>query len=435
MDVRTEKFPAMIREKGWGMKIAIMGFGTVGSGVKEVLELNREQVEKKGGDKIEIKYILARREHIPGVPDELVTTDFSVIEKDPEVELVVEAIGGIHPAYEYIMSCLEKGKHVVSSNKAVVDACGSKLMRTAKEHNCNFYFEASVGGGIPVIRTLYHNYAGENVTEITGILNGTSNFILSKMKDEGSTFADTLKEAQRLGYAEKDPSADVDGFDTSRKTAILLSMSSGMRCRHEDIHTEGIREISDMDMAYAKQMDYHTRLLGSVETVEDKYFAYVAPIMVGKDDPLYFVNGVYNGIRIVGNCLGNTMLYGKGAGKLPTASAVVSDIIAAARHKNHFQGIGWSEKMIEIEPMGSNAFRYFLRIEGTAEGIQKELKSYFLDGGEALKPIVLKGRQDEFAIVSDILFEEDFLARLRGFEEETGRRVFHFIRMKGMAEE
>ena len=159
------------------MKIAIMGFGTVGSGVKEVLELNREQVEKKGGDKIEIKYILARREHIPGVPDELVTTDFSVIEKDPEVELVVEAIGGIHPAYEYIMSCLEKGKHVVSSNKAVVDACGSKLMRTAKEHNCNFYFEASVGGGIPVIRTLYHNYAGENVTEITGILNGTSNFI------------------------------------------------------------------------------------------------------------------------------------------------------------------------------------------------------------------------------------------------------------------
>ena len=408
------------------MKIAIMGFGTVGSGVKEVLELNREQVEKKGGDKIEIKYILARREHIPGVPDELVTTDFSVIEKDPEVELVVEAIGGIHPAYEYIMSCLEKGKHVVSSNKAVVDACGSKLMRTAKEHNCNFYFEASVGGGIPVIRTLYHNYAGENVTEITGILNGTSNFILSKMKDEGSTFADTLKEAQRLGYAEKDPSADVDGFDTSRKTAILLSMSSGMRCRHEDIHTEGIREISDMDMAYAKQMDYHIRLLGSVETVEDKYFAYVAPIMVGKDDPLYFVNGVYNGIRIVGNCLGNTMLYGKGAGKLPTARA---------RHKNHFQGIGWSEKMIEIEPMGSNAFRYFLRIEGTAEGIQKELKSYFLDGGEALKPIVLKGRQDEFAIVSDILFEEDFLARLRGFEEETGRRVFHFIRMKGMAEE
>ena len=417
------------------MKIAIMGFGTVGSGVKEVLELNRAQIEKKGGEKIEIKYILSRHEHIQGVPDELITTDFATIENDPEVELVVEAIGGIHPAYEYIKNCLEKGKHVVSSNKAVVDACGSKLVRTAKEHDRNFYFEASVGGGIPVIRTLYHNYAGENVTEITGILNGTSNFILSKMKDEGSTFAETLKEAQRLGYAEKDPSADVDGFDTSRKTAILLSMSSGMRCRHEDIYTEGIRNVSDIDMAYARKMGYHIRLLGSVETVEEQYFAYVAPIMVGEDDPLYFVNGVYNGIRIVGNCLGNTMLYGKGAGKLPTASAVVSDIIAAARHKDHFQGIGWSEKMLTIEPMGANAFRYFLRIEGTAQGIEKDLSVFFLSEGETLSPVVLDGRTDEFALVSTLLFEEDFLERLQAFEEASGRRVFHFIRVKKMLED
>lgn len=417
------------------MKIAIMGFGTVGSGVKEVLELNRAQIEKKGGEKIEIKYILSRHEHIQGIPDELITTDFATIENDPEVELVVEAIGGIHPAYEYIKSCLEKGKHVVSSNKAVVDACGSKLVRTAKEHDRNFYFEASVGGGIPVIRTLYHNYAGENVTEITGILNGTSNFILSKMKDEGSTFAETLKEAQRLGYAEKDPSADVDGFDTSRKTAILLSMSSGMRCRHEDIYTEGIRNVSDIDMAYARKMGYHIRLLGSVETVEEQYFAYVAPIMVGEDDPLYFVNGVYNGIRIVGNCLGNTMLYGKGAGKLPTASAVVSDIIAAARHKDHFQGIGWSEKMLTIEPMGANAFRYFLRIEGTAQGIEKDLSAFFLSEGETLSPVVLDGRTDEFALVSTLLFEEDFLERLQAFEEASGRRVFHFIRVKKMLED
>ena len=417
------------------MKIAIMGFGTVGSGVKEVLELNRAQIEKKGGEKIEIKYILSRHEHIQGVPDELIATDFATIENDPEVELVVEAIGGIHPAYEYIKSCLEKGKHVVSSNKAVVDACGSKLVRTAKEHDRNFYFEASVGGGIPVIRTLYHNYAGENVTEITGILNGTSNFILSKMKDEGSTFAETLKEAQRLGYAEKDPSADVDGFDTSRKTAILLSMSSGMRCRHEDIYTEGIRNVSDIDMAYARKMGYHIRLLGSVETVEEQYFAYVAPIMVGEDDPLYFVNGVYNGIRIVGNCLGNTMLYGKGAGKLPTASAVVSDIIAAARHKDHFQGIGWSEKMLTIEPMGANAFRYFLRIEGTAQGIEKDLSAFFLSEGETLSPVVLDGRTDEFALVSTLLFEEDFLERLQAFEEASGRRVFHFIRVKKMLED
>ena len=416
------------------MKIAIMGYGTIGSGVKEVLDMNRAQIEKKGGENIEIKYILARKEHIPGVEDALVTTDFSVIENDPEVELVVESIGGIHPAYEYIKSCLEKGKHVVSSNKAVVDACGSKLIRTAKEHNCNFYFEASVGGGIPVIRTLYHNYAGENVTEITGILNGTTNFILTKMREEGSSFEDTLKEAQRLGYAERDPSADIDGFDTSRKTAILLSMTSGNRCRHEDIYTEGIRNVSDIDMAYAKALGYSIKLLGSVQTVEDKYFAYVAPMMVEEQDPLYPVNGVYNGIRIVGNCLGITMLYGMGAGKLPTASAVVSDIIAAVRHKSNFQGIGWSDKMIEIEPMGGNAFRYFLRVEGTEEGIEKELKSYFVENGK-VKVHVLPGRKDEFAIISDILFEEDFLARLSAFEDETGRRVFHYLRVNSGSEE
>ena len=416
------------------MKIAIMGYGTIGSGVKEVLDMNRAQIEKKGGEGIEIKYILARKEHIPGVEDALVTTDFSVIENDPEVELVVESIGGIHPAYEYIKSCLEKGKHVVSSNKAVVDACGSKLIRTAKEHNCNFYFEASVGGGIPVIRTLYHNYAGENVTEITGILNGTTNFILTKMREEGSSFEDTLKEAQRLGYAERDPSADIDGFDTSRKTAILLSMTSGNRCRHEDIYTEGIRNVSDIDMSYAKALGYSIKLLGSVQTVEDKYFAYVAPMMVEEQDPLYPVNGVYNGIRIVGNCLGTTMLYGMGAGKLPTASAVVSDIIAAVRHKNNFQGIGWFDKMIEIEPMGGNAFRYFLRIEGMEEGIEKELKSYFVENGK-VKVHVLPGRKDEFAIISDILFEEDFLARLSAFEDETGRRVFHYLRVNSASEE
>ena len=416
------------------MKIAIMGYGTIGSGVKEVLDMNRAQIEKKGGEGIEIKYILARKEHIPGVEDALVTTDFSVIENDPEVELVVESIGGIHPSYEYIKSCLEKGKHVVSSNKAVVDACGSKLIRTAKEHNCNFYFEASVGGGIPVIRTLYHNYAGENVTEITGILNGTTNFILTKMREEGSSFEDTLKEAQRLGYAERDPSADIDGFDTSRKTAILLSMTSGNRCRHEDIYTEGIRNVSDIDMSYAKALGYSIKLLGSVQTVEDKYFAYVAPMMVEEQDPLYPVNGVYNGIRIVGNCLGTTMLYGMGAGKLPTASAVVSDIIAAVRHKSNFQGIGWSDKMIEIEPMGGNAFRYFLRIEGMEEGIEKELKSYFVEDGK-VKVHVLPGRKDEFAIISDILFEEDFLARLSAFEDETGRRVFHYLRVNSGSEE
>ena len=411
------------------MKLAIMGYGVIGSGVAEVLKINQDQIMKKVGEPIELKYILDQKKTLPE-NGECLIHDFSVIEKDPEVALVVETMGGIHPAYEYIKSCLEKGKHVISSNKAVVDACGSKLIRTAREHDCNFYFEASVGGGIPVIRTLYHNYAGEEVTEITGILNGTTNFILSQMKKKGAGFSETLREAQQLGYAERDPSADVDGFDTSRKTAILLSMTSGNRCRHEDIYTEGIRNVSAIDFEYAEKLGMNIRLLGSVQAVEDRYFAYVAPVMIGSSDPLYPVDGVFNGIRIVGNCLGTTMLYGMGAGKLPTASAVVSDIIAAVRHRGHFQGIGWSEKMIEIEPMGSNAFRYLARIEGTPEGLEEALREAFLEEETAFRPIRLNGRSDEFAVLTDILFEEDFLANLKDFEEKTGRRIFHFIRVK-----
>lgn len=409
------------------MKVAIMGYGTIGSGVAEVLRINQDQIQRKVGEPIELKYVLDRNE-IAGEDHDKLVLDFNIIAEDPEVGLVVETMGGIHPAYEFVKASLEKGKHVVTSNKALVDAMGSKLISIAKEHNCNFFFEASVGGGIPVIRTIYHNYAGEKLTEITGILNGTTNYILTKMRDSGASFEDTLHEAQKLGYAERDPSADIDGFDTSRKTAILLSMASGNRCRHEDIYTEGIRNVSAIDVEYAKFLDMNIRLLGSVQVVEDKYFAYVAPIMITKNDPLYPVDGVFNGIRIVGNCLGTTMLYGMGAGKLPTASAVVSDMIAAVRHQHEFQGIGWSEKMIDIEPMGSNAFNYLVRIEGTPDDVANEVKDLFLNDTTAFHPIVLDGRTDEFAVMTDVMFESDFKENMKEFEEKTGRRVFHFLR-------
>ncbi|ETP73108.1 homoserine dehydrogenase [Lachnospiraceae bacterium JC7] len=408
------------------MKVAIMGYGTIGSGVAEVLRINQDQLQKKVGEPVTLKYVLDIRDSIPEDSDKLIN-DFSIIENDEEIRLVVETMGGIHPAYEFVKACLEKGKHVVTSNKALVDAFGSKLIGIAKEHHCNFYFEASVGGGIPVIRTIYHNYAGENLTEITGIMNGTTNFILTNMREKGADFDEVLAEAQRLGYAERDPSSDIDGFDTSRKTAILLSMASGNRCRHEDIYTEGIRSISKLDFDYARELGMTIKLLGSVQQVEDKYFAYVVPMVVPKSDPLFSVDGVYNGIRIVGNCLGTTMLYGMGAGKLPTASAVVSDIIAAVRHQNEFQGIGWSEKMLEIEPMGSNAFNYMLRVEGTCEEIKDDLREFFLEDSE-LKPIVLNGRTDEFAFLTDVMFESDFLDNLKDFEEKTGRRIIHYIR-------
>ena len=408
------------------MKVAIMGYGTIGSGVAEVLRVNQDQLSKKVGEPVTLKYVLDIRDTIPEDADKLIN-DFSIIENDDEIKLVVETMGGIHPAYEFVKACLEKGKHVVTSNKALVDAFGSKLIGIAKEHHCNFYFEASVGGGIPVIRTIYHNYAGENLTEITGIMNGTTNFILTDMREKGADFDEVLAEAQRLGYAERDPSSDIDGFDTSRKTAILLSMASGNRCRHEDIYTEGIRNISKLDFDYARELGMTIKLLGSVQQVEDKYFAYVVPMVIPKSDPLFSVDGVFNGIKIVGNCLGTTMLYGMGAGKLPTASAVVSDIIAAVRHQNEFQGIGWSEKMLEIEPMGSNAFSYLLRVEGTFEEIKDDLKEFFLEDSEP-EAIVLSGRTDEFAFLTDVMFESDFLENLKGFEEKTGRRIIHYIR-------
>ena len=408
------------------MKVAIMGYGTIGSGVAEVLRVNQDQLRKKVGEPVTLKYVLDIRDTIPEDADKLIN-DFSIIENDDEIKLVVETMGGIHPAYEFVKACLEKGKHVVTSNKALVDAFGSKLIGIAKEHHCNFYFEASVGGGIPVIRTIYHNYAGENLTEITGIMNGTTNFILTDMREKGADFDEVLAEAQRLGYAERDPSSDIDGFDTSRKTAILLSMASGNRCRHEDIYTEGIRNISRLDFDYARELGMTIKLLGSVQQVEDKYFAYVVPMVIPRSDPLFSVDGVFNGIKIVGNCLGTTMLYGMGAGKLPTASAVVSDIIAAVRHQNEFQGIGWSEKMLEIEPMGSNAFNYLLRVEGTFEEIKDDLKEFFLEDSEP-EAIVLSGRTDEFAFLTDVMFESDFLENLKGFEEKTGRRIIHYIR-------
>ncbi|MBP3239242.1 MAG: homoserine dehydrogenase [Oribacterium sp.] len=408
------------------MKVAIMGYGTIGSGVAEVLRVNQDQLRKKVGEPVTLKYVLDIRDTIPEDADKLIN-DFSIIENDDEIKLVVETMGGIHPAYEFVKACLEKGKHVVTSNKALVDAFGSKLIGIAKEHHCNFYFEASVGGGIPVIRTIYHNYAGENLTEITGIMNGTTNFILTDMREKGADFDEVLAEAQRLGYAERDPSSDIDGFDTSRKTAILLSMASGNRCRHEDIYTEGIRNISKLDFDYARELGMTIKLLGSVQQVEDKYFAYVVPMVIPRSDPLFSVDGVFNGIKIVGNCLGTTMLYGMGAGKLPTASAVVSDIIAAVRHQNEFQGIGWSEKMLEIEPMTSNAFNYLLRVEGTFEEIKDDLKEFFLEDSEP-EAIVLSGRTDEFAFLTDVMFESDFLENLKGFEEKTGRRIIHYIR-------
>ena len=345
---------------------AVMGYGTIGSGVVEVLEKNRDVVAKSAGKEIEVKYVLDLREFAGTSVEHKIIHDINVIAEDSEVRIVVETMGGVHPAYEFVKNCLLAGKHVVTSNKALVAACGTELLEIAREKQVNFLFEASTGGGIPIIRTLYRSLSGERIEEITGILNGTTNYILTKMDRYGETFEDALKEAQDLGYAERNPEADVEGYDTCRKIAILTAMATGKEVDFEDIYTEGITKITDIDFKYAEKLGMSVKLLGSSRIEGDRVTAFVAPVMIGPDNPLYGVNGVYNGILVKGNMLGTSMYFGSGAGKLPTASAVVADMIEAAVYSEENIPLGWTGEKQDIEPISSGTFRYFVRIDGTA---------------------------------------------------------------------
>lgn len=344
------------------IQVAIMGYGTIGSGVAEILCANREQILKSAGQEAALKYVLDLRE-FPGSPiEDKLIHDFKVIEEDPEVKVVVETMGGLNPSYPFVKACLLAGKHVVTSNKALVAAYGTELLQIAKDKHVNFLFEASVGGGIPIIRTLYRCLSGEKIEEITGILNGTTNYILTRMDKDGSSFEAALKEAQDLGYAERNPEADVEGYDTCRKIAILTAMAAGKEVNYEDIYTEGITKITDVDFRYAEKMGTSVKLFGTSRISEDGVHAWVAPVMIGKDHPLYSVSGVYNGILVKGNMLGTSMYYGSGAGKLATASAVVADIIEAIQNEDYHVPLGWTDERLTIADMDSSSQRYFVRI-------------------------------------------------------------------------
>lgn len=398
------------------IKAAIMGYGTIGSGVYEVLEANREMIAGRIGQDIEVKYILDLRD-FPGTPIEgKIVHEFSVIAEDPEVSIVVETIGGLNPAYPFVKACLEAGKHVTTSNKALVASYGTELLAIAKEHHVNFMFEASVGGGIPIIRPLYRCLTGEKILEITGILNGTTNFILTKMDKEGASFNGALKEAQDLGYAERNPEADVEGHDTCRKIAILTAMATGREVNYEDIYTEGITGITDTDFKYAEKMGTSIKLFGSSRMAGDMVHAWVAPLMIGKTHPLYAVSDVYNGIMVKGNMLGTTMYYGSGAGKLPTASAVVADIMEEALHLNSNVLLGWTSKRLEIAPMETSSHRYFVRISGRFEA-SKDLVAKLLG---AVEVITLEGL-NEYAVVTGCMGEKQFCQAIDMLTEELGR--------------
>lgn len=393
------------------INVAIMGYGTIGSGVAEILETNKEIIAKNVGQEVALKYVLDLRD-FPGSPvEDKVVHDFSIIEKDPEVQIVVETMGGLNPSYPFVKACLLAGKHVATSNKALVAAYGTELLQIAREKEVNFFFEASVGGGIPIIRPLYRCLMGEKILNITGILNGTTNFILTKMDKEGWAFDAALKEAQRLGYAERNPEADAEGHDTCRKIAILTAMATGKEVNYEDIYTEGITGISDVDFRYADKMGMSVKLFGSSSMGEDNLVkAYVAPIMIDRNHPLYMVSDVYNGIMVTGNMLGETMYYGSGAGKLPTASAVAADIIDAAKHVNRNVPMGWNSERQAIAPMEANEFRYFIRMAGQPEERLGSLME--LDPEEA---VTLEG-MDEFAVVTRPMLEADFKELTAGLD-------------------
>lgn len=322
--------------------IAVIGHGVVGSGVVDVLDRNSEGIAHRAKEEIAVKYILDLRD-FPQLPySKKFVKDFSIIENDPEVTIVVECIGGINPAYDYIRRCLLAGKSVVTSNKELVAEKGQELLQLAQERNLNFLFEASVGGGIPIIRPLSQCMAANEVLEIAGILNGTTNFILTKMIKDKMSFEDALKLAQELGYAERDPSSDVDGHDTCRKICILASLAFEKHVYPSQVSTEGIRNITLQDVAYADTWGGSIKLLGTVKKCDDNRLEIcVAPMLVSYDNQLSRVDDVFNAILCRGNATGDVIFYGRGAGKLPTASAVVADVIDCVKHVKARKYLFW----------------------------------------------------------------------------------------------
>lgn len=323
-------------------KIAVLGYGVVGSGTVEVIEKNKEGLLKKAGQEIEIKYILDLRDFPDSPYKDKFVKDFNVILNDPEISVVVEVIGGIKPSYDFVKSSLLAGKSVVTSNKELVAKKGAELLKIAHEKGVNFFFEASVGGGIPIIRPLHQCLSANRIDEIAGILNGTTNFILTKMIRDNMAFDDALKTAQELGYAERNPSADVDGIDACRKICILASLSFGKHVYPDNIHTEGITKITPEDVAYCENFGGSIKLIGWASRQDDgKVAVMVCPAFIHEDSQLAGVNDVFNAILVRGDATGDVVFYGKGAGKLPTASAVVADILDCARHMTERKDFGW----------------------------------------------------------------------------------------------
>ena len=404
------------------VNIAVMGYGTVGSGVVEVIKTNGARINQRIGDELRIKYVLDLRD-FPGDPiQEKIVHDFDIIVNDPEIQIVVEVMGGIEPAYTFVKKCLLAGKSVATSNKALVAKHGAELLSIARERDINFLFEASVGGGIPIIRPLNSSMTADEIEEITGILNGTTNYMMTKMFYEGSDYDDVLREAQEKGYAERNPEADVEGYDACRKIAILSSLISGQQVDFEDIYTEGITHITKEDMMYAKAMGMTIKLLATSKRQGDLLQAMVAPYLLRKEHPLYSVNDVFNAIFVHGNVLGDAMFYGSGAGKLPTASAVVADVVDEAKHLHRNIMTMWKSDKLELLPFEDTSKRFFVRISGEPEALKAHVESKF----GSVEIVRADGLEGEFGFLTGVLTE-------RAYEENAKEfpGILHRIRVEG----
>ena len=394
-------------------KIAVMGFGVVGSGTVELFYKNKINIEEKAGKLLDIKYILDIRDFPDNPYADKFVKDINVILNDAEVDIVVEVMGGLKPAFEFVRSCLSKGKTVVTSNKELVATKGYELLNIAKENNCNFFFEASVGGGIPIIRPLHQCLAANEITEIAGILNGTTNFILTKMIDEQMSFYDALGMAQTLGYAEKDPTADVEGHDACRKICILASLAFGKHVYPDKVHTEGISAITLEDVEYAENWGGVIKLIGSVKKLPNgKIVPLVRPALIKKSSQLSTIDDVFNGIMVMGDAIDKVLFYGRGAGKLPTASAVVADVIDAAKSTGTSNSQTWAEgrNVDFIEDYNKCEVSMYVRIscENRDEAVSI-IKNIF---GE-VKYLTRKGREKtELAFTTPVMVEEVITSKL-----------------------
>ena len=406
-------------------KIAVLGYGTVGSGVVEVLETNKNSIEKRAGEGIEVKYVLDLRD-FPGDPvQEKIVHDVDIIIQDKEIDVVVEVMGGLNPAYDFVKRCLKAGKSVVTSNKELVAAHGAELLEISKETNTNFLFEASVGGGIPIIRPMSQCLVANNVDEIAGILNGTTNFILTKMIEDGMQFDDALKLAQELGFAERNPAADIEGHDACRKICILASLAYGKHVYPDSVHTEGITKITLEDVRYAEAFHCVIKLIGSVKRLADgKIDIIVAPMLVPNKSQLANIDYEFNGIMVRGDCTGDVVFYGKGAGKLPTASAVVADVIDCCKHLKTRKFLYWADgNGKNILPWEESSRAMYVRANGS--NIAEKAEKLF---GEVTVINKADAPADEKAFVVKAMPYNEFAEKIAQLEAD-GVSVLSSIRV------